>query len=455
MFPSTELSQDLNKTLEDVSSGKIEKFSQSSFDDKEDGALAVVDGGYHAWRFLFIAFMVEGATFDMNKSIAALIGTCVHKTLSIPFPFIFDHAFQSIIDPCNTNQTGSLCSGILYCFGAILIPLMENQRWITKWGPTAGTIACAASCLGAGFCDKASHLILLQGILYGVGGAHVLPSYPCLAFLGEWWVDRRGFAGSVMFTGGSIFGLVYPPLLEWSLQKYGSRITYQAFAIFWVVIMLPMMPFFRGRLPNTRIQDPRRLCFSRYLRKPIFWAFVAVTLVQSLAYFVPSLYMPSYAMSIGLPGGLILAFYSGASIFGQLLVGTASDHVDSSWLIGTTSLCSGISIFTLWGHCNGFAMLASFAIIYGLSAGGFSCLWQRFAMLVAPSEPKSGNLIAFFTTSRGIANIFTGPIAGALLDKSTSEVQGYRMLVQYSGTIMIISTLGVGIRLLYTPKNPL
>lgn len=93
--------------------------------------------------------------------------------------------------------------------------------------------------------------------------------------------------------------------------------------------------------------------------------------------------------------------------------------------------------------------------IDGLSAGGFSCLWQRFAMLVAPSEPKSGNLIAFFTTSRGIANILTGPIAGALLDKSASEVQGYRMLVHYSGIIMIISSLGVAIRFLYTPKNTL
>lgn len=63
MFPSTEMSQDLNKTLEDVSSSKIEKFSETSFDDNEDGDLPAVDGGYHAWRFLFIAFMVEGATF--------------------------------------------------------------------------------------------------------------------------------------------------------------------------------------------------------------------------------------------------------------------------------------------------------------------------------------------------------------------------------------------------------
>ncbi|KAH9814238.1 major facilitator superfamily domain-containing protein [Melampsora americana] len=434
MPSSTEVSQDFNKTLEDVSSSKIEKLSQAYIDDKEDEDLPAVDGGYHAWRFLFIAFMIEGAAFE---------------TINISFHFIIGHAFHLIIVLCNTNQTGSLCSGILYCSGAIFIPLMEDQRWITKWGPTAGTIACAASCLGSGFCDKASHLIFLQGILYGVGGG----DYPSLAFLGEWWVDRRGFAGSVMFTGSSVFGLVYPPLLEWSLKKYGSRVTYQAFAIFWMVIMLPMMPFFGGRLPNTRRQDPRGLCLSRYLRKPIFWAFVAVTLVQSLAYFVPSLYMPSYAMSIGLPGGFTLALYSGASIIGQLLIGTASDHFDSSWLIGTTSLCSGMSIFVLWGYCNGLAMLASFAIIYGLSAGGFSCLWQRFAMLVAPSEPKSGNLIAFFTTSRGIANILTGPIAGAILEISSSEVQGYRMLVYYSGSLMLISSLGVGIRLLYTPNK--
>lgn len=81
------------------------------------------------------------------------------------------------------------------------------------------------------------------------------------------------------------------------------------------------------------------------------------------AFFVPALYMPSSATSLGLPGGIILALFSAASIFGQIMAGTFSDHFDLSWLIGITSICSATSIFGLWGPSKGFPMLASFAII--------------------------------------------------------------------------------------------
>lgn len=424
------------KTTDELCNISTEHGTCPPYEEKEEGnTLPSHDGGFQAWRFLFIAFMIEGAVFgppisfgvfldyppysDMNKSLAAFIGT--------------------------------LCSGILYCFGAVLTPLMEKHPWITKWGPTLGTITCSASCLAAGYSTKPWQLIVTQGLMYGFGGS--LLYYPGFVFLAEWWVERRGFAGSVMFSGASAFGLVYPPVLEWSLKKYGSAITYRAFAVFWLVVVLPMIPFFHGRLPMAHRRNPQNLFMSRYLKRPLFWAFMWVTLIQSLAFFVPSLYMPAYATIKGLPGGIVLALYSGASIFGQLLVGTISDHFDSSWLIGITSMCSGISILGLWGHCNGFPMLASFAVIYGLSAGGFSCLWQRFAMLVAPSEPKAGNLISFFATSRGIANVLTGPIAGALVQNSSSAAQGYQTLVYYSGTLMLLSSIGVGIRVLYTTKE--
>ncbi|KAI9615102.1 hypothetical protein H4Q26_011641 [Puccinia striiformis f. sp. tritici PST-130] len=187
--------------------------------------------------------------------------------------------------------------------------------------------------------------------------------------------------------------------------------------------MAPILPFFRGRLP--------------------------VSLLQSLSFFVPTLYMPTYATSIGSPGGIVLGLFAGSSIIGQIVTGGLSDHYDLSWIIGVTSVASSVSIFVLWGHSEGFAMLAAFAIVYGISAGGFSCLWQRFAMIIAPSEANSGSLVVYFATSRGIANVLTGPIAGALLQNSPSTKAGYKSLVYYSGSLMILCTLGVSMKGLY------
>ncbi|KAA1082235.1 hypothetical protein PGTUg99_028659 [Puccinia graminis f. sp. tritici] len=50
-------------------------------------------------------------------------------------------------------------------------------------------------------------------------------------------------------------------------------------------------------------------------------------------------------------------------------------------------------------------------------------------MIIAPSEPNSGGLVVYFATSRGIANVLTGPIAGGILQRSSSTKAGYKSLV--------------------------
>ncbi|KAH9812330.1 hypothetical protein DFH28DRAFT_899460 [Melampsora americana] len=165
--------------------------------------------------------------------------------------------------------------------------------------------------------------------------------------------------------------------------------------------------------------------------------------LQSLAFFVPIVYIPSFAKSIGHAGGIYLGIFSGTSIFGQMIVGTLSDYWDVSWLIGITSITSAASILGLWRFCNGILMLASFTTIYGLAAGGYSCLWQRFVNLIDPEDSNPANLIVIFVTCRGIANIATGPIAGTLLSSASSETHGYHILMYYSGALMLLSSFGM------------
>ncbi|EGG08282.1 uncharacterized protein MELLADRAFT_105240 [Melampsora larici-populina 98AG31] len=186
--------------------------------------------------------------------------------------------------------------------------------------------------------------------------------------------------------------------------------------------------------------------FSGYDTSLAYMCCTYITLLsflQSLAFFVPILYIPSFAKSIGHDGGIYLGIFSGTSIFGQMVVGTLSDYWDVSWLIGITSITSAASILGLWRFCNGLLMLASFTTIYGLTAGGYSCLWQRFVNLIDPEDSNPANLIVIFVTCRGIANIATGPISGTLLSSASSETNGYRILMYYSGALMLLSSFGV------------
>ncbi|WAQ91227.1 hypothetical protein PtA15_14A109 [Puccinia triticina] len=393
--------------------------------------LAPIDGGFLAWRFIFLSFLVEGYVWGIPLSFGVFLDFHPYSQMSSTMAAII----------------GTLCTGILYCIGSIVLSLMENIPKSAVYLPTIGTIICSGSFLAASYSTNAWQLLLCQGILYGIGGA--LLYYPALFFLSEWWVVKRGLAGSIMFAGTSVFGLIIPPVLDWSLKKYGTPQTLRGLGAAFLIGMAPILPFFRGRLPVSVRRRAPAAPTRKYLKRPIFWAFTCLNLLQSLSFFVPTLYMPTYATSIGSPGGIVLGLFAGSSIIGQLLTGALSDHYDLSWIIGVTSVASSVSIFVLWGHSDGFAMLAAFAIVYGISAGGFSCLWQRFAMIIAPSEPNSGSLVVYFATSRGIANVLTGPIAGALLQSSPSTKAGYKSLVYYSGSLMILCTIGVSIKALY------
>lgn len=56
-------------------------------------------------------------------------------------------------------------------------------------------------------------------LLLIVGG---LFSYPGLIFLSEWWVERRGFAGSIMFAGESLVRIKPRRLKDWTVTEAES-----------------------------------------------------------------------------------------------------------------------------------------------------------------------------------------------------------------------------------------
>lgn len=51
---------------------------------------------------------------------------------------------------------------------------------------------------------KAWLLILLQGVCFGIGGGTLY--WPVMVLVSEWFVQRRGLAGGIIFAGSGIGG---------------------------------------------------------------------------------------------------------------------------------------------------------------------------------------------------------------------------------------------------------
>lgn len=73
------------------------------------------------------------------------------------------------------------------------------------WLSTIGHVLMCLSLAASSFATNITHLALLQGVLYGIGGC--LAFTPSIIFMNEWFVKRRGFAFGlvwVRFVAGPI-----------------------------------------------------------------------------------------------------------------------------------------------------------------------------------------------------------------------------------------------------------
>lgn len=111
----------------------------------------------------------------------------------------------------------------------MLIPSRPAHR---KAASVLGLFTMTISLIAASFATHVYHLILTQGLLYGVGGAFLYN--PFLFYLDEWFIERKGLAYGIFWAGTGILSSVIPFIMDWALTRYCFRTTLRA----WAVVMV-------------------------------------------------------------------------------------------------------------------------------------------------------------------------------------------------------------------------
>ncbi|KAH7254752.1 major facilitator superfamily domain-containing protein [Fusarium solani] len=392
-------------------------------------SLAPTDRGPAAWKFLFGSFIIEGVLWGFPMA----FGVFQEHYSRQP-------EFQ---DSPNIAAIGTISSSIYFLGAPFATRLVTRfQRWQYHM-VLGGTTTCILALLGASFARSVNVLIATQGVLYGTGFLFLYS--PLLSMLNEWFVQRRGFAYAVVYAGGGFSGVGLPFLFEWLLGRWGFRGALRIFVVIQLVLIVPILPLLRGRLPVSTRATYRPIDLS-FLKNPVFWLLTVSNLSQSLAYYIPPLYLPTFAAAMGLPGpigALVLAAHNLATVAGQLGFGYLSDRVNDIFLLVIiTTLVSSVATFTLWGLAHSLTPLVLFTIIYGLFAGAYVVFWQRFGSMLSDDPQPVYSLMAF---GKGVGNIVIAPISQSLLDKPLSSSYGlgkFGSLIIYLGSLMFVSSIG-------------
>lgn len=274
--------------------------------------------------------------------------------------------------------------------------------------------------------------------------------YPILNMVNEYWVARRGMAYGLLCSASGVSGAVMPFIMEKLLSTYGYRTTLRAVAIGLFVLTGPLIPFLKPRLPASTHTASARADWG-FLKTPLFWVYTSSNVAQGLGYFFPSLYIPSYASSIGLrntEGALLLALMSVLQVAGQLTFGFLSDRkISVNLLLAISSVIAAAASFALWGMAHSLTPLVAFALVYGFFGAGYVAMWARMSTTISADPTATNMVFSLFCFGKGIGNVLTGPLSGSLISPmvvvGTYGLTKYMAVVIFTGGCMSLSAMTV------------
>lgn len=325
----------------------------------------------------------------------------------------------------------------------------------SRWSPIIGVIIMCIALALSSFSANTTHLILTQGILYAIGGS--ISYCPCMLYLDQWFVKKKGFAYGIMWSGTGLAGFALPLLFEKFLHEYGFRTTLRIWSVSLFVFTLPLAFFIKPRLPYsaTRHINPLKLGFA--LRRN-FMLHQLANIAQALGFFLPGIYLPSYARTALGAGtfqsALTVLLINVSSVFGCVAMGALTDrlHVTNCFMI--SAIGATLSTFFLWGFSTNLPVLYVYCVAYGIFAGSYTTAWTGIMHMVS-SAPVSGSggtsfdpamVLGVLCAGRGIGNVASGPLSGALIKGMPWQGQvgggygtGYGSLIVFTGATALAS----------------
>lgn len=245
-----------------------------------------------------------------------------------------------------------------------------------------------------------------------------------------------------MQAGTGLGGVIIPLLLQFLLNRYGFRTTLRVWALVLFGATAPLTFFIKPRLPVARTTN-RRAFNITFLKNKTFLLFQLGNIFEGFGYFVPSIYLPTYAKSLGASSSvsaLTLILINIATVFGCVGMGSIVDRWHITTCILVSTIGSTLSVFLLWGFSTSLPLLLVFCIMYGLFAGSYSTTYPGVMKTVSKSQQSVDSTMVFavLAAGRGIGNVACGPLSEALIRAGEIGQKGmynseYGLLVLFTG----------------------
>lgn len=287
------------------------------------------------------------------------------------------------------NSQFALSNSLVLGVGIFLSPFvarMVSGKHFKKF-LTAAVIIYGAAYIGYGFAPNI-YVFYLLSILVGIGNISTT-IVPAGVLINNWFVEKRGLAMSLAFSGLGIGGMVTSQIIPRLITTAGWRTTYLLYGLAMLIIGLAVVWFLLVQKPEDKGLAPlggaertthtnigegeaeqtnhTAISFKSTMKKPFFILMVVGAIFVGLANNGGLGQFPPYLQGIHgvTQGALIVTIYSGVGIIGKLALGTINDQVGiiKSTIYAATLLVATYALMIFGGN---YIIAVIAAVLFGM-----------------------------------------------------------------------------------------
>jgi MFS family permease len=272
---------------------------------------------------------------------------------------------------------------------------------------------------------------------------------PCIACVQPWFTRRRGLAAGIASAGIGAGTLVVPLLaagaIAWLQWRDALRVMALAVLIVGMgaALLLKRAPSAHrsaaGAAPGASLREALH-------SKSFGWLYLSVV-TAAPTMFIPFAHASAAARDLGIDEaravGLVGLIGIG-SLVGRFAIGALADRLGRSFTMALMQASMGAA-YLLWNAAGGYALLALFALWFGLSYGGIVSLLPAICMDLFGARAVS-SIIGALYSGAALGNLLGPVLAGAVFDRTGSYGAVIWACIALSAIATLASTRLIGLR---------
>lgn len=138
----------------------------------------------------------------------------------------------------------------MYACTPVVMFCQRKYKSFVRVSQLLGLVGMCIALFSSSFARTTNQLIVTQGVMYGV--AACIFYCPCILYLDEWFVRKRGLAYGIMWAGTGVGGAVLPDEMSKMLRNHGFEWTMRIWATILGFSLMFMLPFIRPRVEELK-----------------------------------------------------------------------------------------------------------------------------------------------------------------------------------------------------------